>query len=131
MDHRQPLPEFADADKGTVTRNSSWLPLRSENDRFLAVPAGTAHPIAGIKKGNEEHETNENDSAGGLQVLQHRGTDRPATDCFKKRECDVTSVKHRKREHIQQSQVNVNNDTEPKHQPPAIFAFKKVGIEAD
>src|SRR5438067_13179555 len=109
--------------------NSDWLAFRRKNDRLIMSTTGAAHPIARVIKHDEEHEPDQNHSAGGLQSIEHRRPHGTTPHRLINRQDDMPAVQHRKRQEIEQREVHIEYHTEPQDQTPAVFALKEICVE--
>src|SRR5690348_17411206 len=103
----------------------SPLILRRKLDRFLVPAAGAAYPIARVEECDKKHETDQESSASGLDVLEEFHADGTPAYGLYSSQGNMAAVEHRKRQHVQHREIDVKHDTKPKHAPPAIFSLEK------
>src|SRR5439155_12142182 len=107
------------------TRNSASDSFGGEYYRLFTIPSRAAHPVARVEKRDEEHETDQQHRAGGLQMLEDFGTYRPPPNRLKNSQGNVPSVQNGERQNIQQRQVNIEHHAEPEDTSPAVLAFEE------
>src|SRR5215472_14604738 len=103
--------------------------LRREYDGFLALFTGATQPVARIEEGDEQHETDKQHGASGLQVLQYFRADRAAANRFNQSQCDMAAVQDRERQQVEHGQIDVDQDAVPENQTPAMLAEKQIAIK--
>src|SRR4051812_7128167 len=80
------------ADRAGQALSMFW----SKNHRLIIQPvlSGASHPVASVEKCYEQHESDQEDGARSLQVLQQPGVHGATADRFDQGECDVPAIKY-------------------------------------
>src|SRR5438105_1375638 len=81
--------------------------------------------VLDIIESNVNHEADQEHSARGLNRTENTGADRLAADCLDNRQHDMASIQNGNRKHVQQSEIDVHQDTKPDREAPALLAVKK------
>src|SRR5947208_5044202 len=90
------------------------------------------HPgqVLHVVKGDVDHVADNENGAGGLHDLEHPDIDRLAPHTFHQSKGDVPAIEHWNRQHIQNRQVDAQDDAEPQGELPAVLALKQHVIDA-
>ncbi len=89
-----------------------------------------AKQIANIEEADVEHVADDERGAGGLHPLQDPHVYRLSPDTFNDGQDDVSAIQHRNRQHIEDRQVDVEDDAKPKRELPAVLALEQHIIDA-
>src|ERR1041384_6573144 len=119
----------------SIPRESGWaagfLLFRRENQTRLAVSSAVANPVADVEEGDEEHERDQRHGARALDVVENSRAHGPPANRLDQRQQDVSAIKHREWQHVEQRQIHVEDHAEPEHAPPAVVAAEEGFVGAD
>src|SRR5215510_4364953 len=87
--------------------------------------AFAAQPIANIKETNVSDIADDKDRTASLHNFKHTNVHGLAPDRLYQREDDVAAIEDRNRKHVQNCQIDVQDDTEPKRQLPAALVLEE------
>src|SRR5207253_5537050 len=81
--------------------------------------------ILHVEKADVSNRADDQNRANALHYFEHAHVQRLAPDRFDQSKQNMSAVEHRDRQHVQNGEVHVQNDAEPKRQLPAALAYKK------
>src|SRR5215470_16674707 len=87
--------------------------------------AFAAQPIANIEETNVGDIADDKNRAASLHNFKHANVHGLAPDSLYQGENDVAAIQDGNREHVQDCQINVQDDAEPECQLPAAFVLEE------
>ena len=105
-----------------------WEPADFFRLGFLAT-ATSKQDVPEVFEGDEDDEAKKEERAASLEGFENAALKWFFADCFADGHGDVTSIQHGEGQEVHDGEVDVEDDTEPKHLKQGVGALEEVKVD--